>query len=100
MNQSFEKPSSPFVISNKVECSALPLGSSKKSREISPCASLSRDDKEEVEMTMGWPQPIGWGFSFILHLEPTGRNTRSGDCELNSDSDRYYRKILGRHYYY
>ena len=52
MNQSFEKPSSPFVISNKVECSALPLGSSKKSREISPCASLSRNDKEEVEMTM------------------------------------------------
>ena len=98
MNQSFEKPSSPFVISNKVECSALPLGSSKKSREISPYASLSRDDKEEVEMTMGWPQPIGWGFSFILHLLPTGRNTRSGDWDLNSDSDRYYRKILGRHY--
>ena len=88
MNQSFEKPSSPFVISNKAERSTLPLGSSKKSREISPYASLSRDDKEEVEMTMGWPQPIGRGFSFILHLEPTGRNTRSGDCELNSESDR------------
>ena len=79
----------PTVIPSKVE-------GSRSLRAL----TLSRDDKEEVEMTMGWPQPFGWGFSFILHLEPTGRNTRSGDWDwdLNSDSDRYYRKILGRHY--
>ena len=34
-----------FVMSSVVECSALPLGLSKTSHEISPCASLSRDDK-------------------------------------------------------
>ena len=40
----------PHVISSVVERSALPLGSSKKSPEISPCASLSRDDR--------WQKPI------------------------------------------
>ena len=36
----------PSVISSVVERSALPLGLSKKSHEISPCALLSRDDKD------------------------------------------------------
>jgi len=35
----------PSVMSSGVERSALPLGLSKTSHEISPCASLSRDDK-------------------------------------------------------
>ena len=38
----------PSVMSSGVERSALPLGLSKTSHEISPCATLSRDD-------------IGWG---------------------------------------
>ena len=38
--------STPSVMSSVVERSALPLGLSKTSHEISPCASLSRDDNE------------------------------------------------------
>ncbi len=38
--------STPSVMSSVVERSALPLGSAKTSHEISPCASLSRDDNE------------------------------------------------------
>ena len=37
--------SAPSVMSSVVERSAPPLGLSKTSHEISPCASLSRDDK-------------------------------------------------------
>ena len=36
----------PFVISSEVERSALPLGLSKKSHEISPLVSLGRDDNK------------------------------------------------------